>query len=251
MTPERRQRVFAAFEAALNCAPLGRAALLEKLCADDPEVRTAVERLLFQDLEAERQRFPAAPTSTVPGGTQQNAAEDANAPLFWSQSLTEMSTAAISFPATKLPLGLARHPDYKILRDFGQGGMGVVYLAENTLMGRKEALKVVSSHLLSRSGAIDRFVGEIRHAARLHHPNVVTAYTVLRLNDSLVLAMEYVEGLDLSRLVKAHGPLPVANACNYVHQAALALQHAHERGLIHRDIKPNNLMISRDGSRAS
>ena len=62
--------------------------------------------------------------------------------------------------------------------------------------------------------------------------------------------MEYVEGLDLSQMVKAKGPLPVANACNYVHQAALGLQHAHEHGMVHRDIKPANLMLARQGNRA-
>ena len=84
--------------------------------------------------------------------------------------------------------------------------MGVVYLAQNKLMGATEVLKVVGSHLINRRGVLDRFLGEIRNAARLHHPNVVTAYSVLRLGESLVLAMEYVEGLDLARLVKASGP---------------------------------------------
>ena len=96
----------------------------------------------------------------------------------------------------------------------------------------------------------DRFLGEIRNAARLHHPNIVTAYSAIRLGESLVLAMEYVEGLDLAQLVKAKGPLPVANACNFVHQAALGLQHAHEHGMVHRDIKPGNLMLARQGNRA-
>ena len=152
--------------------------------------------------------------------------------------------------ASSLPPGLADHPDYRILRELGQGGMGVVYLAENTLMGRKEVLKVVGSHLINRRGVLERFVGEIRSAARLHHPNVVTAFAVIRLGESLVLAMEYVDGLDLARLVKARGPLPVAYACNYVHQAALGLQHAHESGMVHRDIKPGNLMLSSQGGRA-
>lgn len=154
-------------------------------------------------------------------------------------------------PATStLPPGLADYPDYEILRELGQGGMGVVYLAENKLMGRKEVLKVVSSHLLNRKGVLERFLGEIRHAAQLHHANIVTAYAALRMGESLVLAMEYVEGLDLAKLVKARGPLPVANACYYVHQAALGLQHAHEHGMVHRDIKPGNLMLAPQGYRA-
>jgi serine/threonine protein kinase len=153
-------------------------------------------------------------------------------------------------PADTLPPGLADHPDYEITRELGRGGMGVVYMARNTLMGRTEVLKVVSSHLINRRGVLDRFLAEIRNAARLHHPNIVTAYSVLRVGESLVLAMEYVEGLDLAQMVKARGPLPVAHACNYVHQAALGLQHAHEHGMVHRDIKPSNLMLARQGNRA-
>jgi serine/threonine protein kinase len=149
-----------------------------------------------------------------------------------------------------MPPGLANHPDYEILRELGRGGMGVVYLAQNKLMGRHEVLKVIGGHLGKRSGVLDRFLVEIRNAARLHHPNIVTAYTALRFGDDLVLAMEYVEGFDLSRVVKAQGPLTVANACNYMHQAALGLQHAHEHGMVHRDIKPGNLILSRVGNRA-
>jgi serine/threonine protein kinase len=127
--------------------------------------------------------------------------------------------------------------------------MGVVFLARNTLMGRLEVLKVVGGHLVNRRGVLDRFLGEIRNAAKLHHPHIVTAYAALRLGESFVLAMEYVEGLDLARIVKTKGPLPVAHACNYIYQAALGLQHAHERGMVHRDIKPGNLMLSREGNR--
>ena len=127
--------------------------------------------------------------------------------------------------------------------------MGTVYLARNRLMGRLEVLKIVSGHLMNRRGVLERFLVEIRNAAALHHPNVVAAYSASRAGESIIFAMEYVEGLDLSKLVKAKGPLPVANACNYVHQAALALQHAHENGMVHRDIKPSNLMLSRQGNR--
>ncbi len=153
-------------------------------------------------------------------------------------------------PASTLPPGLTERTDYDILRELGRGGMGVVYLAQNKLMGRPEVLKVVSSHLVNRSGVADRFLAEIRNAAKLHHTNVVTAYSAFRLDESLVLAMQYVDGLDLARLVAARGPLPVAQACNYVHQAAKGLQHAHDHGMVHRDIKPSNLMLARDGDRA-
>ncbi|MFO0910501.1 MAG: family 16 glycoside hydrolase [Isosphaeraceae bacterium] len=148
-----------------------------------------------------------------------------------------------------IPPELANHPDYNILRELGRGGMGVVYLAHNELMGRDEVLKVMGQHIVSRPGVLDRFLREIRAVARLRHPNIVTAYSASRLGDSIMFSMEYVDGLDLSRMVKAKGPLPVAHACNFIHQAALGLEHAHEEGLIHRDIKPGNLMLSRKGTK--
>ena len=129
--------------------------------------------------------------------------------------------------------------------------MGVVYLAHNTLMGRDEVLKVMGRQIMERPGVLERFLREIRAVAKLRHPNIVTAYSATRLGESIVFAMEYVDGLDLSKLVKAKGPLPVAHACNFVHQAALGLQHAHEEGLVHRDIKPGNLMLSRKGDKAT
>ena len=153
-------------------------------------------------------------------------------------------------PADTLPSGLADHPDYQILRELGRGGMGVVYLAHNALMGRDEVLKVMSRHLVAKPGVLDRFLREIRAVARLRHPNIVAAYSAIRLGESIVFAMEYVPGYDLACLIKAKAPIPVANACFFVYQAALGLQHAHEAGLVHRDIKPGNLMLSRDGNKA-
>jgi serine/threonine protein kinase len=148
-------------------------------------------------------------------------------------------------PADTLPPGLADHPDYEIKQELGRGGMGVVYLAHNKLMGRDEVLKVMSRKIIEKPGVLDRFLREIRAVAKLRHANIVTAYSAFRLGESIVFAMEYVPGLDLSRLVKARGPLPVAHACNFVYQVALGLQHACEEGLVHRDIKPSNLMLAR------
>jgi formylglycine-generating enzyme required for sulfatase activity/serine/threonine protein kinase len=179
---------------------------------------------------------------------------DSTGPVVSSIAGLSMLDTGASSPArpasSTLPPGLADHPDYEVVRELGQGGMGTVYLALNRLMDRHEVLKVVSSHLVKRHGVPDRFLVEIRNAARLHHTNIVTAYSALRFGESIIFAMEYVEGLDLAKLVKAKGALPVSNACNYVHQAALGLQHAHELGMVHRDIKPSNLMLARQGDRA-
>ncbi len=149
-------------------------------------------------------------------------------------------------PASTLPPGLAGHSDYEIKQELGRGGMGVVYLAHNKLMGRDEVLKVIGRRVIERPDVLDRFLREIRAVAKLRHPNIVAAYSAARLGESIVFAMEYVDGLDLSKMVKGKAPLPVAHACLYAHQAALGLQHAHEEGLVHRDIKPHNLMLSRN-----
>ncbi len=154
-------------------------------------------------------------------------------------------------PVDTLPPGLADHPDYEIKQELGRGGMGVVYLAHNKLMGRDEVLKVMSRHLLERPGIFDRFLREIRAVATLRHPNIVTAYHATRVGERIMFAMEYVEGLDLAQMVKTKGPMRVTYACNFIYQAALGLQHAHEKGMVHRDIKPGNMMLAPKGDRAT
>ena len=136
------------------------------------------------------------------------------------------------------------HPDYEIIRELGRGGMGVVYLAHNKIMGRDEVLKALDADVIEQPAMQDRFLREIRAVARLRHPNIVAAYSAFRSGENLVFAMEYVEGLDLARMVKAKGPMPVGHACYFIYQAALALEHAREEGFVHRDIKPGNLMLS-------
>ena len=164
---------------------------------------------------------------------------------------SHVGAATLPPPSETLPPGLADHPDYQVKRELGRGGMGVVYLAHNRLMGRDEVLKVMGREIVARPELLDRFLREIRAVARLRHPNIVTAFSAVRLGESIVFAMEHVEGLDLSKLVKIKGPMPVAHACLFAHQAALGLQHAHEEGLVHRDIKPGNLILSRKGDRAT
>ena len=106
-------------------------------------------------------------------------------------------------PVDALPPEPVHHPDYEIVRELGRGGMGVVYLVYNKLMARKEVLKVGGGDIGNRPEVLERFQREIRSAAMLHHTNIVTAYSALRFGESLALAMEYVQGCDLSQLVKS------------------------------------------------
>ncbi|HSG69626.1 MAG TPA: protein kinase, partial [Planctomycetaceae bacterium] len=147
-----------------------------------------------------------------------------------------------------LPASLADHPRYRIVDLLGKGGMGDVYQAEHIVMNRPVALKIINRELVKKSQAVERFRREVHAAARLSHPNIVTAHDAEQAGELHFLVMEFVDGIDLSRLVKERGALPVHEACDYARQAALGLQHAHEQGMVHRDIKPHNLMVTADGT---
>ncbi len=146
-----------------------------------------------------------------------------------------------------VPAELTDHARYRVLQAIGMGGMGVVYKAEHRLMERLVALKVIHRQFMTHPTAVERFRQEVKAAGRLAHPNIVTAHDAEQAGDLHFLAMEYVEGVSLARLVEQRGPLPLSQACHFVRQAAIGLQHAHERGMVHRDIKPQNLMVTRKG----
>jgi serine/threonine-protein kinase len=133
---------------------------------------------------------------------------------------------------------------YVLLEKLGEGGMGAVYKAKNWKLSRVVALKVIRKERLNNEMIIRRFRREIEAAAQLSHPNIVHAFDADEVAGTHLFVMEYVEGRDLARVVRERGPLPVAEACDCIRQAALGLQHAHERGLVHRDIKPSNLLLA-------
>src|SRR5262249_54266744 len=133
---------------------------------------------------------------------------------------------------------------YVIQERLGEGGMGQVFKAQQRRLNRVVDLKVIRKDRLANPEAVRRFHREVQAVAQLSHPNVVVAYDADQVNSTHFFAMEYVEGTDLARLVRESGPLPVVFACDYIRQAALGLQHAHERGLVHRDIKPSNLLVA-------
>jgi serine/threonine protein kinase len=138
------------------------------------------------------------------------------------------------------PLALGQ---YRLLDELGRGGMGRVYKALHTIMGRVVAIKVIAPELVQNPIAVEWFRREVRASTHLVHPNIVMAYDANEAEGLHFLVMEYVQGVTLDRLVKQHGPLPVGHACALMRQAALGLQHAHEKGMVHRDIKPGNLLI--------
>ena len=186
---------------------------------DEPQCQRAV------DLVRELGRDPATVDLVGTGGSPVPAAR------------TDATTA----------LGQLR--EYKLLEKLGEGGMGAVYKAMHTKLKRIVALKVLPAERLKDPHALTRFEREMEAVGKLDHQHIVRAMDAGEFNGTHFLVMEYVDGVDLSQLVKQRGPLPIAEACELVRQAAVGLQHAHEHGLVHRDIKPSNLMLTASGER--
>ena len=136
--------------------------------------------------------------------------------------------------------------DYQILSVLGAGGMGMVYKARNVITDRVEALKVLLPDLSDQAELADRFMREIKVLASLSHPNIAGLHTALRLDNQLLMVMEFVEGRTIEARLK-EGPVPPGEAVGYICAALSALGYAHERGVVHRDIKPANMMVTPDG----
>ncbi len=180
----------------------------------------------------------------VPPKAHPTSVEELVAELVKNNHLTRFQAAQVAAGKAKsLILG-----EYTILDKIGAGGMGQVFKAEHRRMKRAVAIKMLPAATMKEAGAVARFQREVEAAAKLRHPNIVAADDAGQSGAIHFLVMEYVEGQDLSALVKKNGPFPVAKATNFILQAARGLEFAHGEGVVHRDIKPGNLLLDKKGT---
>jgi len=173
-----------------------------------------------------------------------------------SKNFSPMPAVADLHDSAKLPVtsrvgaGIAeprRLGQYEIVRLLGRGGMGVVYEATHSHLRRRVALKMISANRLGDAKAVKRFYREMAAIGTLEHPNIVRAHDAGEIDGTLYLAMELVDGSNVETIAESLGPLGVAESCEVVRQAALALAYSHRNGVVHRDIKPSNLLLNSDG----
>ncbi len=140
---------------------------------------------------------------------------------------------------------------YELLQQLGEGGVAIVYRAHDTLLDRTVAVKVLREQLTGDPAFVERFRREAQAAARLSHPNITAIYDVGQDGNQHYIVMEYVEGPDLKSLITSSAPLSIALALGIAEQVCAALEHAHEQGFVHRDIKPQNILLARPGAQAA
>ncbi len=179
--------------------------------------------------------------------------EDAAVNEFESEAALAAALSEIKSPV-RLPNSTSAEPDqgqtlrdYRLLDKLGEGGMGAVYKAVHTKLDKTVALKLLSPARIRDEHAVERFLREMKAVGRLRHPNIVEASDAGEAEGRHYLVMEYVDGVSLSALVDRTGPLPIAEACELVRQAANGLEYAHQNGMVHRDVKPSNIMVTADG----
>jgi serine/threonine-protein kinase len=137
---------------------------------------------------------------------------------------------------------------YEIVSELGQGAMGIVYKARDPLIGRMVALKTITSGLAGKPELLERFYQEARSAGALQHPNIVTIFELGKEGDTPYIAMEFLEGDSLEKIVQRQDAIPLSRKIGFMSQICSALDYAHKHGVIHRDIKPGNIMLTKDGT---
>ncbi len=200
-------------------------------------------------LDDYRQRFPACAADMASWLDEARAAaEPAASPRKETDDPSVLPTLA--GPPLPPPFAIPSRllGEYEVLGPLGSGGMGEVYKARHRRLDKLVALKLLPAGSQGSREAAARFQREMKAIGALDHPNVVEAHDAGEQSGVVYLAMKLIDGVDLERLVKERGPMPIAEACELVRQAALGLHYLHQRGLVHRDVKPSNLMRTSDGT---
>jgi eukaryotic-like serine/threonine-protein kinase len=218
MTQEEWKQIDELLQAALNEAPGDRAAFLDRVCAGNEVMRREVESLLGHDDQAKS---------------------------FLEQPPGEVAAELLTSGTSRFLSGqLLNH--YRIVEFLGAGGMGEVYLARDTKLDRPVAIKVLAGPFTSDSDKVRRFEQEARAASALNHPNIVTIHEVGRADGVHYIVAEYIEGQTLRQRLAQSGPMKAGEALDVALQVASALDAAHAAGIVHRDIKPDNVMLRPD-----
>lgn len=219
MTPERWKQIGEIYQTAAELSHDEQCDFLDKACADDTSLRREVESLL---------------------------AADAKAGNFIEEPIIKDVSSLLDVKDTPSLAG-KKLGHYQILSRIGAGGMGEVYLAKDSKLGREVALKTLPEELCCDPKILQRFRKEARAAATLNHPNIATLYSVEEVEGSHFITMEYVDGKTLSEMIP-HDGLELKVFLEWFISLANALSHAHEKGIIHSDIKPGNIMVTTEGT---
>src|SRR5262249_41539788 len=234
MEPDRWEQIELLYHAALEREPEARECFLDEACAGDEDLRREVAGLLACDIP--RDSFIQSPAIEI--AARAMAAEP----------LIESSSKSMRSPIAGSQIGA-----YQLLEPLGRGGMGEVYLALDTRLNRKVAVKLLLAEFTTDAERLLRFEQEARAASSLNHPNIITIHEIGRVRteagDTHYIVTEYVEGETLRQRLR-HAPLiwlKLSETIGHAAQIAAALAAAHGAGIIHRDIKPENVMVRRDG----
>src|SRR5688572_12668304 len=222
MTPDRWQQIKELFHAALEREPAERSAFLARACADDEELRKEVEVLLAANEQAGS--FIEKPALEVEARSLANESDSK------AESMVGKTIGR-----------------YRIISPLGSGGMGEVYLAQDTVLSRQIALKLLPEYFARDRDRLRRFQQEARAASALNHPNILTIHEVGEADGIQFIATEFINGETLRASLMRAGKMKTSEALKVAAQVASALATAHEAGIVHRDIKPENIMIRRDG----